>query len=155
MPMRRRLFSLASLVSLLLCVATVVLWVRGYWFHEWFLLHFEGTEKAYMAAIQSGSGGISVEFGRAFLRREVGAVTFEHITHSDAWYPIPGFDGQCNSAGFFFGISSTLPLRCCFVLAPQWFVAPFLMIAPLISVRRVLRCRGRCGLCPKCNYNLL
>jgi hypothetical protein len=29
--MKRRLFSLASLLSLLLCVATVVLWVRSYW----------------------------------------------------------------------------------------------------------------------------
>jgi len=29
-PMRRRLFSLASLLSLLLCVATVALWVRSY-----------------------------------------------------------------------------------------------------------------------------
>jgi len=29
--MRRRLFTLASAISLLLCVATVVLWVRSYW----------------------------------------------------------------------------------------------------------------------------
>ena len=29
--MRRRLFNLLAMVSLVLCVATVALWVRSYW----------------------------------------------------------------------------------------------------------------------------
>jgi hypothetical protein len=33
--MRRRLFIFASTVSLLLCVATVVLWVRSYWVNDY------------------------------------------------------------------------------------------------------------------------
>ena len=39
MPMRRRLFSLASLLSLLLCLATATLWVRSYYTQsqaEWY-----------------------------------------------------------------------------------------------------------------------
>ena len=32
--MIRRLFTFASVLSLLLCAATVVLWVRSYWFYD-------------------------------------------------------------------------------------------------------------------------
>ena len=41
--MSRRIFSFVSLLSLLLCLATVVLWVRSYWVSDW-VAHFYGPE---------------------------------------------------------------------------------------------------------------
>ncbi len=37
--MRRRLFTLAAAVSLVLCVAVVLEWVRGYWVCDYFLVY--------------------------------------------------------------------------------------------------------------------
>jgi hypothetical protein len=55
--MRRRLFTLCSAVSLLLCAAVCTLWVRSYWVGE--MLHSYDTIRGRELALMSCRGGLS------------------------------------------------------------------------------------------------
>ena len=52
-PMRRRLFTLASLLSLLLCLVTVVLWVRSY--KTWYAIDWFRTDADIELSLYTGS----------------------------------------------------------------------------------------------------
>src|SRR5205809_809734 len=73
--MRRRIFNLAAAMSLVLCVGTIVLWVRSYWIGDQWDLQRDRTRNGqstlFAARAHSSRGGIevSIEYGHA--RRNV------------------------------------------------------------------------------------
>jgi hypothetical protein len=64
--LKRRLFDLAAAVSLLLCVASVALWVRSYFATEW--LVYQKAEPSHRlwwkSAFVSGSGQLYLGYAR-------------------------------------------------------------------------------------------
>jgi len=70
--MRRRLLTIASVVSLLLCAATVMLWVRSSWWFsgraEWEHYVHVPPESCHRLSARWGSGGISLYFLRVIGR---------------------------------------------------------------------------------------
>ena len=55
----KRLFNIRTVLSLLLCIATVGLWVRSYWYED--LLAFPSP--AEYSALQSAEGTVTVLWG--------------------------------------------------------------------------------------------
>jgi hypothetical protein len=63
--MARRLFTVLSVLSLLLCVAVVVLWVRSYWVYDvvrWNRLQLSGVRGGLLVASLTSEGRQSGEF---------------------------------------------------------------------------------------------
>jgi hypothetical protein len=165
--MMRRLFNFAAFVSLLLFVATAVLWVRGYFasdeierFDERPLA--DGTGQQSTMAFYSSRGLLAwtehryVRPGGLF--SSVPRTAWSHQAGASTW---PGNTGDwMNRRGFglggdrkIFGPSSTTEWRYAWV--PCWFV--LLLTAVLPAVRLLRHWRNRQfgpGLCPTCGYDL-
>src|SRR5438045_1322931 len=65
--MRRWLFNLFYILSLALCVTSIVFWVRGYWTGDgfsWSLPRFGSSVADDVASIRSGRGGVEFSFDR-------------------------------------------------------------------------------------------
>jgi hypothetical protein len=167
-PMKRRLLIFVTAVSLVLCVATVALWVRSYWTAEGvcftrvvplargeslcssrgylLLLHvdFPGDPKAV-----DDSPGWSYESSRPMPLRDYlvdleprGAHRFAGVTYFNYTWSAPTFDGQHQRA----------------LLVPHWLVAAVLAAWPLSRLlsfcRRRRAARRAPGLCRGCGYDL-
>ncbi|HEY8748941.1 MAG TPA: hypothetical protein VIM11_13250 [Tepidisphaeraceae bacterium] len=70
--MRRRLFTLAALLSLPLFMVTVVLWVRSYWtcdtFTDWVhVRHDQTVFVRYWPIVESESGGMVFRLGASYI----------------------------------------------------------------------------------------
>jgi hypothetical protein len=154
----RRLFTLCSAVSLLLCVAVCVLWVRSYYAADWITLWSESRHCR--EAISCGRGRLWYE--RYDLLGNVRAVptTQAHLVQAQNYYidipPLPGF----RVAGFEIATRpsrrSETVLRETRVIIPLY--ALVLLSAPLPMtwfVRRFRTARRRKrNLCPTCGYDL-
>ena len=154
--MMRRLLDLLATVSLLLCVAVGVLWLRG---------RSAGDVVSYTAAgrrfeLASMAGVLALTTGDAAAGRP--AVGFEyrgqrsqiilfHMLLKSQDDPLPLVDRM--GFGHFGGPMSRT------VMAPHWAVALPLSVLPLWWVlrapaRRRRRLRAGSGLCPGCGYDL-
>lgn len=171
-----RLFTLASALSLLMCAATVVLWVRSHWhqdvveriesFHPpWF--QEPGNEKDLTLDATSIDGVLLIEwlrFSPTDLR------TQQNVSYKWICYSAP-MDGpflprgilrakgmpHCISAGpygvtygdWLYGWRFSL-------LIPHWLLASVLLLAPagLFWTRFLKRVRPRTGCCLRCDYDL-
>ena len=171
--MRRKLFTLCSGVSLLLCVATTALWARTLWgsdivtidhedlsspFNRGFILisqpwglklqwHWETPGTSASAA---EAGGDAVGRRRWVVRHDFG------YPERLMWEP----DSRANRLGFYWGTyRHDRPHRVSRLLkigVPHWFaVAGFGLLPAFWSVGRYRRVRrmGR-GLCTRCGYDL-
>ncbi|HEY8746696.1 MAG TPA: hypothetical protein VIM11_01900 [Tepidisphaeraceae bacterium] len=135
--MRRRLFFLASLLSLLLFVATVVLWVRscsvidGMFFQKW-IFRLEG-------------GNVYISYDR--LGKRSPSVEFSHESRSRL----------SDDDGMWFWLNTNLRSPVDFSVAFH-LIAPALLLAILPTIYVLLLWRGRrrewVGLCPICAYDL-
>jgi hypothetical protein len=149
---KRRLLNLLTGVSLLLCVAVVLLWVRSYWFAD--TLRWSGG-KIYSLGSHNGllvwndfrpdPGNPALPWRQTYRGRDRG-YDWDRLGRS-AW----------NRAGFGFAVGYTAGNnRIRQVTVPHWFVtlAAALFSAP--ELRSVLRRRRRAkaGLCPSCGYDL-
>jgi hypothetical protein len=174
--LRRRLLNLLTALSLLLCVALCVLWVRSYFvtdrlFHSWFATRGPWTDWV-QDEVQVGRGGVG--FGRivqaetsddyrprmeALLLRAGGRPLF-HEGRAPA-YPDLKVTGTRPRAGFGYDTFENMPDPArhnwgAQVVVPLWAVVPWLAALPAWRGLRRWR-RGRrygAGMCQRCGYDL-
>jgi hypothetical protein len=144
--MMRRLLSLLTLLSLLLCAAACVLWVRSYWVSEAVVAH----RAAWTYGVVSRSGVVR------FVREPppiFTPATWEWVSTRPSAapaMPAPGF------LGFGYFADPVAGVR--IVYMPWWSVlilafAPSLLLRRSHGLRRAAR-RRAAGLCPTCGYDL-
>jgi hypothetical protein len=164
---RRRLFTVCSAVSLLLCVATVVLWVRSYWVGE--AMYREGP--SYRLAVLSSKGQCSAfrttypasaANGPARWRYSNRGMWAE-VTRRPGWYradpavrcygPVAGFGLFDKPAG-----PTSVGAGTREVFFPYWFLVLLTAAGPAAwcyQARRRRRLRSPLlSLCPACGYDL-
>ena len=156
--MIRRIFSLASLLSLLLCVATVVLWVGSYW--EEFRIGTRWEKREVSICIVRGHvaleiwdrsffpgrrgpffSGYSVPVGLSFIESAISGPTNSHL-----W--------RYGRLGYYYAVES-IPLHDWhWVVMPAWFVACLLATPFFFTFRSfAFSRRGSTGCC-RCQYDL-
>lgn len=178
--MRRKLFSLAAALSLVVCVATCALWVRGYFVSDYFLLS-SAWDKAVgsycTVGVFSSQGGLRGFFVRheklvAIEQRRLSA-SFDHVTNDEKRRAdaLSGGDVAWKAFGFGVGRGSyrvgapsnyrgqTVTAgtdESYHVMAPAWAIVLVTGIWPAVWLRATLRTssRHRRGLCPACGYDL-
>ena len=169
--MRRRLFSFASLLSLLLLIPTVVFWGLGHWFELW---AFRDDQHGRCLVVYEAQGSFMVEANRwpSGARWQVGA---QRVGDSNAFTPSIGYPTTASASvrswmgievvkvtGWIatpadpamVGSSQAFPLVS--VTVPLLWPATLTAILPLIWLGRylLLRRASRPGLCPNCSYDL-
>jgi len=169
--MRRRLFTFASLLSLLLLVATAVLWGLGHWFELW---AFRDDQRGGRLVLYEAQGSFTFEANRwpGGARWQVGA---QRVGASDAFTPSIGYPTTASASvrswmgievikvtGWIatpanpamVGSSQAFPLVS--VRVPFLWPATLTAILPLVWLGRylLLRRASRPGLCPTCSYDL-
>ena len=152
--MRRRLFAVVSAVSLLLCLASVGLWVRSTDRHE--LVVVTQTHSAVLQA-QSYHGGVRVRWVsgpaglvvpdlRLYSRRAV-------VLDQQGYISIKGYGGFAYAAG---DVGSGVPHPFHELRFPYWVAVAVLAALPLYGAYCLVRFgRGRLsGGCVRCGYSL-
>ena len=146
--MKRWLFNIFAVFSLLLCVVTVVLWAASYFDHHLYV---------------GGDVGAFVDGGHCGLIRDI-----PHVPHAASygwWLTYPKIDRRFLGFGYYYGVgtyglSGPIGPDCvaCYY-APCWFL--FLLVVPLGAwgARRLFReneqaRRKRLALCMTCGYDL-
>jgi hypothetical protein len=146
---KRRLFNLLALVSLVLCAATVVLWVRTYWWTDRIIYHRADCVRW----LQSKRGEIVIQKGSG-----------QHIAdlRGSFSYPSPPNTIALRDWGGFWWCTMRNPKQILVVeiVLPFWSIVLATAALPLgrtitrVGVRiRALR-RKSPGLCSACGYDL-
>jgi hypothetical protein len=158
---RRRLFTILSAISLILCITTIGLWVRSYWRADMFR-----TRDSYDRTPRMAGYWINSNYGSLLLARFRDWVPSPHpgenpkgFTYStDAAEPFPSSNGIL---GFSVQFADDSKLRPDFfrysIRVPLWLPAILFAIAPTIWFFAPHRRRGKrakLGLCPTCGYDL-
>ena len=159
---RRRLFTLASALGLLMCMATVVLWVRSYWAADrlmWLEEESRGTFgpcPPHVSAVVGFCAHGQLLFG-AFIQKNEGAEEW-----SGGWFydknPTVGFavrsgDTLFDHAGLEIRRYPFRDLTGYSVTGPLWLILLFTAITPALWWWKRLR-HVRTGVCPTCGYDL-
>jgi hypothetical protein len=153
------LLNALTALSLLLCLASAVLWVRGYWRWDefgWVRPAPPGAERLFFN-LGSGGGGVAINVG--FTSDGIAPV----VSRSgwNWWWddraPIPYAAGTpVNRWGFGYKSVRRPFVRWTRVIFPAWLAATLFASLPItrlvMSIRR--RTRTREGLCPACGYDL-
>jgi tRNA(Ile2) C34 agmatinyltransferase TiaS len=156
---RRRLLNLLTALSLLLCMAVVALWVRSYWYGEYFAVQDSSAGTAWGAF----SGRFMIERTRAIAPYSYPPITgVEHHRivpmDLDTVAP-PAMASDRGGYGFrFMAVRKPEETRSILVF-PCWVVAATASLLPIrwvVGFRRRSRRqhRERSGLCPRCGYDL-
>jgi hypothetical protein len=176
--MRRRLFTLLSALSLMLCVATMVFWVRDYstgdvWYlrrvrpshtdpqrteqREWTLSSSHGSVEV-LHSFRSSGRWIAWEEG---FGRDCPYHLFQHNRYDSTEFPLPRYrHPDWHHAGFWFarttdGNASGFQTSDTDVCLPDWSIAACSVLLPAVQFRRHLRLRSRRpGSCRNCSYDL-
>jgi hypothetical protein len=155
--MRRRLLNLVTILSLLLCVAVCVLWVRSYYSgSEW--ATYQAADGAYFCA-ESCRGAVRFARGRSELvgNLPTGWNLFHGVNSFDVTWlrPEPAYE--------FLGIGFAATNNGVTGTASRWVSVPhaYLLAATLLLPARqawvgvqARRRRTRVGVCPACGYDL-
>jgi hypothetical protein len=150
--MPRRLFTLLSTLSLLLCVGTSALWLRSCRWFDWYTWNYAGGQ----LCLSSQSGGILLFNWRQSARQEP--------TGYWSLYVHPYHSGR-KMGDRFLGFAAYVPASFWngtgdrFYEIPWWFVVFGTGVAPILSLARTVldrrqRKRTASGRCPKCGYDL-
>jgi hypothetical protein len=174
---RQSLLYSATAMSLLLCAATIAIWVRGYGVNEW--LKYQVLDAAQCRwtgyALVSDQGTLYVSYGQLILPSPAVATKYARGLQQPGLFhlmltPKPGdlnaFQGTFwNRRGFAFILERRFNLQSSDgaysdefdrALLPDWFIVLMLILLSLpgvISFRRK-RLRDARGLCRKCGYDL-
>jgi hypothetical protein len=172
---KRRLATLAAVASMVLCIATVALWLRSHWRFD-----YVDRESVSLLTVQSwriGSerGCFSIEFrrdGRDDEAVDLGGISFGSFNiaaepmglreavaveaKAGTWWPERPY-----SYGWFHGFGYCIrtghPVKALRMFwIPHWFAAVPFAILPAVRLHGMLRARRvrRDGLCPRCGYDL-
>jgi hypothetical protein len=180
--MLRRALHLLTLLSLLVCVASAALWVRGLWagdYVAWQSATAEGFQTGRLVLVGSAWGRLSVKYQHVSLPPFTPAEMTELIENAGATPVRVGWEWgvgrtirpPAGPLGFyldrrdepmqyrFAGVHHVGRLRQFDLTVPWWLVALLTAIPPLrravaIRRRRVLLRRERRGQCPACGYDL-
>ena len=158
----RRLFACLTVLSLLLCLATLALWVRSYWRHDSLYHCSSDAPDIDIFGLWSNFGELSLFTSR--YPRDLEPGWHFHAQPSFADETISNFAKnfpQARSAhflGFGFGHIPP-PYDFDRYTAPHWFVALLFAALPAARLRSILRTlrtrhRRRAGLCLNCGYDL-
>ena len=121
--MRRRIFSLASLLSLLLCLATVVLWVRSYWVWD-----KVGVSRRSNVSLNSVKGGVWIAWNPGISLLNLPLVV---QIPASRWNLFPG-QSRVGAAGFgYCSVSIPFNYEGRGVVCPDWFLVLLLALLPL------------------------
>jgi hypothetical protein len=150
--MRRKLFGFFATMSLLLCLATCVLWVRSYWRTD--AVHLAGTSADWN--VRSNHAGLTVS---QVVHEPSGQAQWHTSSESayalDPSSPMYGFAGFSHEHIVYdVGIFADFERRD--LAMPYWFMSILLAIGPVLRLRATIRRRRRqrVGLCPACGYDL-
>ena len=153
----RRLLAGLTILSLILCLATVTLWVRSYWRHD--VVEWVGDEgRLYRCGVRSTSGDMSpFVFTGNFVAETIGAHGWRYVTGPSA--SLHTFESFTPIWFFGFGyVDPTWPGNDGYraLCVPHWSFALLFAVLPAVRVRSIIRSRRRfsAGLCPACGYDL-
>ena len=144
----RLLLNVASVASLVLCVATGVLWVRSYRACD--RIVFCGSERAFALNSEHGALDLS-DLPQQWVNRQAGwSWTADELRSRPVQRPPFGFRADDNGTAWG---------RCTFAYAPHAVGCVALGILPALTVPRLVRrCRGARrsarSLCVSCGYDL-
>jgi hypothetical protein len=149
---KRRLLNILAAISLLLCVATLALWVRSYWAAD--AVDWEGSNDILGAGSQKGrilivvtrnSGNVGDTGFQFQIGRSPNQLKFEDEFGNDGheWL---GFGYAHISAG------ETI----CLIMLPLWFICILFSLGPAIWLTLHLKHRRATdtNACPTCGYDL-
>jgi hypothetical protein len=168
---RRRIFTLASLLSLILCVGMAALWIAGHWYELW---AFKDDGSGGRAVLYSGHGHFNVQVTRWPSSRgwTSGA---QRSDSAGAFTPAIGYTLPATPfVRSFFGVEiinvtgwlntpadptlldTRQTLTVTSINVPIVLPGMLLCVLPLAWLAHSLlqRRRNRAGLCATCNYNL-
>jgi hypothetical protein len=161
--MKRRLFNILSALSLLVCMAVVVMWVRGYFREDVYAWYSDRAAQKYWH-VSSGHGGVGLlrsegadrDMLQGFRSNEIG------WSHNGVLGVLLHRDfrriGQWWFAGFgtYHKARSGSSAEVQFWSVPYWFLFVLTAVAPALAVVRRRRRRQRqvSGLCSSCGYDL-
>jgi hypothetical protein len=164
-PVRRRLFTFCSAVSLLLCVAVCVLWVRSYFIADsWTVTrtHADGTD---FGAAHHGAWSERGGFTWSVVRRGMPAEWGAQVAREMAT-PLTHRAHDVNSVVHFYWEPPVLGFRCFRrddgqrlirqITLPYFAMVLATVPLPALFLRTTLRrrSRDRAGLCRQCGYDL-
>jgi hypothetical protein len=163
------LFNLAAGASLVLFLATAVMWARSYWWfdagdyvpaHAWY-----ADRQVYN--LYSGNGAIVVSWDSRHGNNTRTGFSGFHGYPSAAWAMTPqqtfsgnsflgfGFD-RTKERNSFLGLSLGQSVSYWEIIVPWWSLVSATAVLPALRLRAHWRLRQRCavGLCPTCGYDL-
>lgn len=160
--MIRRVFTAASAVSLLVCGATVVLWVQGYRQPTEFLWPGTRASDGYHLNLHGASWRGQLAVARCFETYDYGGhFKLLKISTRDDINEAMDWDGVLERAHARWGFAAAIPPTPgtageFVVAAPCWFLTLFFAITPCVWVGIGLRRRRRVesGECATCGYDL-
>ena len=149
---RRPLFAFCSAVSLVLCVATSVLWARGY----------AGTDRVYWRApytryhftFASSAGRLAAAVAKYPARSALAGVAFAYERSPRA--KVVSLGHFPNHRQFLGAEVGWRTRGMSAATIPAWWPTAAALVLPAVYVRHRLQRRGRLarGLCPACGYDL-
>jgi hypothetical protein len=160
----RRVFNLGAGVSLLIFLATVVLWVRSYWgpTYTGYVLHRDGMANG--CRLVSNSGGIMIELRRSRASSDKAGFFWDTL-RPDQDTPFLAGDDTFNHRHNFLARRIHVAARpqmgflgydVVTIVVPDWFVVMMLAAFPAVRLWRCYRKRAREEgyRCSACGYNL-
>jgi len=149
---KRRLFNLLAAVSLALCLATVVLWIRGYriW-DDWDWVASDGHLNIQFASSRGKIAWCVSRDSPNFALAGLGHIGLQPVDLHDlgtrASFDLATF-------GFFIKITHYRSLRWWRVAVPDWFPAALFLLPPIVWTKRRYRRERHFGHCRQCGYDL-
>lgn len=147
---KRRLSSIVSAISLMLCLATGVLWVRSYWTLDYLSKH----SSFWLVMVTSERGRLDISTSRYQqpLQMDIGYAPIPEgllppkLDYDPGWSPL-GFDVVNVEKAWGHTVA---------VGIPHWFASVFSAVLPVRWFWKWRRDRlaKRKGLCPQCGYDL-
>ena len=165
--MIRGVFTFASILTLILCAATVALWVRSY-----FVLDILAREHTWLVAKHSEwhASGFSFESvrGRLEARHDNAYWEYSYLKADQVYGPVwvwsavdpagaaPRGGSKWRRIGLFYEHSQDLQSNSRTVGTPHWFLASLALLLPLWHVHGLFRApiANKRGRCPRCGYDL-
>ncbi len=147
--MKRRWFNILSAMSLLLCVATIVLGILGIWVvTAWG--HWGGERGDPSFAVESADGCIQVVYESQYFGGGTRVIGFEAFPNDESSI------FRWNHLGFSLQIIDPSGEGWKELIIPDWFICTVTAVLPYLWYRSYRRNRlaARKGLCPKCGYDL-